>query len=297
MIRTFLTLGLLFYTGMIFSQTVSDPADTLKYWKTGGQIGLAFSQVSLTNWAAGGENSLSANGLLRLTAIYTKNKSVWDSYFLAGYGLMKQGDRALIKNDDRMELFSKYGYQAGKSWYYTGVINFRSQFGKGYSDPFEQTTKISDFFSPAYLTASLGMDYKPNQYFAIFISPATLKMTFVNDDSLSTAGAYGVDPGENFRAEGGGFVKAIFKKDSLIKNVNLSTTVDLFSNYFDHPERIDVNWEVFIAMKLTRLLTVTLNTQLLYDYDIKFANEENPLMLEERVQFKEVFGLGLSYNF
>ncbi|HLF32948.1 MAG TPA: DUF3078 domain-containing protein [Cyclobacteriaceae bacterium] len=295
--QTFCTLAFLFYAGFVFAQDTANPADTTKFWKTGGQIGLSFSQVSLTNWAAGGENSLSTNGLLRLTAVYTKDRSVWDSYILAGYGFSKQGDRNFIKNDDRMELFSKYGYQAGKTWYYTAVINFRSQFTPGYSNPYEQVTRISDFFSPAYLTASLGMDYKPNEFFSVFISPATLKMTVVNDDSLSAAGAYGVDSLKTFRGEGGGFVKVIFKKDNLIKNVNLSTTLDLFSNYFNNPEKIDVNWEVFIAMKVTKLLTVTLNTQLLYDYDIRFADENDPLILEDKVQFKEVFGLGLAYSY
>jgi hypothetical protein len=297
--RTLLSLVFLFFSSIVFSQNQdSIAADTIKYWKAGGQIGLAFSQVSLTHWASGGQNSFSGNGILRLTATYTKNKSSWDSYILTGYGIMQQGDGKWIKNDDKLELFSKYGYKAGKSWYYSGMLNFRSQFTPGYNNPQEATEKNSDFFSPAYLMSSIGMDFKPNDQFALLLSPITSKLTIVLDDSLSQIGAYGVPKGEKLRSEFGGFIKMIYKKDNLIKNVNLATTLDLFSNYLEHPERVDVNWEVFIAMKVTKLLTVTLNTQLIYDYDIKFIEIENTLPVEKtEVQFKEVLGLGLSYNF
>jgi hypothetical protein len=296
--RTFLLSAIIFYATQLLAQVQPVASDTVKYWKTGGQIGLAFSQVSLTNWAAGGQNSFSGNGLFRINARYSRDKSEWDSYLLTGYGVMKQGDGNLIKNDDKLELFSKYGYKAGKAWYYSGVMNFKSQFAPGYENPQEATNLISDFFSPAYLIASIGMDFKPNSEFSLYLSPVTSRFTFVLNDSLSLKGAYGVKPGEKMRSEFGGFIKIIYKKDNLLKNVNLATTLDLFSNYLDHPERVDVNWELFIAMKVNKLLTVTLNTQLIYDYDIKFKEIENGLTVEKpKVQFKEIFGLGLSYNF
>jgi hypothetical protein len=296
--RTFIMSALIFFASHLVAQDQPVPLDTVRYWKTGGQIGLAFSQVSLTNWAAGGQNSFSGNGLFRFNARYSKKMSEWDSYILTGYGVMKQGNGKLIKNDDKLELFSKYGYKAGKSWYYSGVLNFKSQFAPGYENPQEMTNKISDFFSPAYLIASIGMDFKPNGNFSLYLSPVTSRFTFVLNDSLSGAGAYGVTPGKKLRNEFGGFIKVIYKKDNLIKNVNLGTTLDLFSNYLDHPERIDVNWELFIAMKVNKLLTVTLNTQLIYDYDIKFKEINNGVTENKpKVQFKEIFGLGLSYSF
>jgi hypothetical protein len=295
--RTFFMLALIFYASLIFAQDQAVPTDTVKYWKISGQIGLAFSQVNLTNWAAGGQNSFSGNGLFRIVARYTRYKSSWDSYILTGYGLIKQGSSKLIKNDDKLEFFTKYGYKTGKSWYFSGVLNFKSQFAPGYDNPQEAKNKISDFFSPACLTTSIGMDYKPNDQFALFLSPLTSKLTFVREDSLKTA--YGVSLDKNFRSEFGGFLKMIYKKDNLIKNVNLATTLDLFTNYLDHPERVDVSWELFIAMKVNKLLTVTLNTQLIYDYDIKFKEMDiNGATVEkEKVQFKEILGLGLSYNF
>jgi hypothetical protein len=39
-------------------------ADTVMGWKRGGVIALNLAQTSLTNWAAGGQNSAAVNGLL-----------------------------------------------------------------------------------------------------------------------------------------------------------------------------------------------------------------------------------------
>jgi hypothetical protein len=68
--------------------------DSTEGWKKGGVISLNLSQTSLTNWAAGGQNALSANGLASLFANYKKGKSVWASSLDVGYGILKQGKDA-----------------------------------------------------------------------------------------------------------------------------------------------------------------------------------------------------------
>jgi hypothetical protein len=42
-----------------FASFAEEVADTVKYWKRSGVFGANFSQVSLTNWAAGGQSSMS----------------------------------------------------------------------------------------------------------------------------------------------------------------------------------------------------------------------------------------------
>jgi hypothetical protein len=152
--------------------------------------------------------------------------------------------------------------------------------------------------SPAYLSVSLGMDYKPSDNFSLFISPLTGKMTFVMDDSLSNVGAFGVDPGSTFRPEFGGYIKMVFKYD-VMENVSLQTKFDLFSNYIENPENIDVTWDVLVAMKVNDYLTATITTNLIYDddIDITIENDDGTESLRPAVQFKEMFALGLSYKF
>lgn len=266
-------------------------------WKKGGMGGLTFSQVSLSNWAAGGENSVSGNLMVNLFANYKKDKLTWDNSFDLGYGLLKQGDLGLRKSDDKIEFDSKLGQYAFENWYYSALINFKTQMLTGYeysNDANIDDIKISNFMAPAYLTIALGMDYKPTDNFSLLISPATGKVTFVNDDDLSAAGAFGVDPGETSRAEFGGFVKAQFKAD-IMENVNLLTKIDLFSNYMDNPQNIDLNWELLLTMKINEYLSANLSTQMIYDDDIKIANDDGTA--SPKLQFKEVFGVGLSYKF
>jgi len=89
--------------------------DTTMGWKTGGIIAINLSQTSMTNWAAGGQNSLSTNGIISAFANYQKDKSVWVNSLDIGYGLLKQGkDASYRKTDDKIDFLSKYGREAFK---------------------------------------------------------------------------------------------------------------------------------------------------------------------------------------
>jgi len=284
-------------------------ADTVSGWKTGGVVGFNFAQTSLTNWAAGGENSLAVNGMFSAFANYKKGKSVWDNTIDLGYGLVKQGSDDFKKTDDKIDFLSKYGKEAFKDFYYAALFNFKTQMTTGYNYNQDGTkTKISNLFAPAYITLALGMDFKPNAYFSAFLAPLTAKFTFVTDPELSNLGAFGVDPGETVKSEIGGYIRAIYSKNDfkaeLLKNVSFTTKIDLFSNYLDKPQNIDVNWEVLLAFKVNKYLNVNFNTQLIYDDNIMIMNDRNGNGIVEAgegskslVQFKEIFGVGLSYKF
>jgi hypothetical protein len=271
--------------------------DSASVWKTGGVSTLNFSQVSFENWAAGGENSYSLNGIFSLHANYKKDRTTWENSLDIGYGIIKQGNRGLRKTDDKFEITSKYGYKSSSNWYYSGAFSFKTQFDKGYKYDDEAGTKtqISEFMAPAYMLLSVGMDYKPSDHFTLLISPVTGKSTFVLNDSLSNKGAFGVEPGEKMRNEFGGFLKIGYNKE-IWGNVSLNTKIEFFSNYLEQPQNVDVNWEMLISMKINEYLSANLNTQLIYDDDINYIDdsgkEHGP-----RVQLKEVFGVGFSYKF
>ena len=292
--------------------------DTTQGWKYGGVFGLNFSQVSLTNWAAGGQSSVSLNGLLDVFANYKKGSSAWDNNLTLGYGEVKQGDADWIKSDDRILFTSKYGRKATKNWYYAGLFNFKSQFAPGYSDPAE-TVVISDFMAPGYLLGAIGMDYKPNDNFTMFISPVTAKLTYVGIQNLADAGAFGVDAaefdattgekikdGKNSRLEVGGYFRMLYKQQ-LMKNVNFQTNLDVFSNYSEEPSHLDINWDNLLSMKVNKYITTTISTSLIYDHDIEITEKKsdgtdkldesgNPI-IGPRTQFKYVLAVGFQYKF
>ena len=296
--KILLILSIAMISFITYAQDAVD-ADTL--WKFSGTTSLNVSQLSLTNWAAGGDNSVSGNALINLSANYATDKTSWENKIILGFGLIKQGDDPMRKSDDQFDFASKLGLKATEKWFYTALLGFNTQFAEGYDNPGEDDRlKISNFMAPGYLSFSLGMDYKPSEAFSLFLSPLSSKFTFVLDDDLSAQGTFGLDPGQKTRAEFGAYIKMTFKKE-ILKNVTLDTKIDLFSNYLDHPQYVDVNWDLQLSFKVNEYLSASLLTQLIYDYDIKFGEDTTGDgvndTFSEKVQFKELFGLGLTYSF
>lgn len=275
------------------------PADSTKHWTKGGIVSLNFSQVSLTNWVAGGKSSASGTAFANLFAKYQKDRTSWENSLDLGYGILKEEDSKMIKSDDKIDFSSKYGYQATGKLYYSVLFNFRSQFTNGYKYP-DRETPISKFLAPGYFTLAIGMDYKPNEHFSLFFSPLTGKLTVVGDDELSDAGAFGVDPGKTARWEMGAYLKTAVKYE-VVKNVTFESKFDIFSNYLDQPQNMDIHWDVMINMKVNEYLSANLVTNLIYDNDIKIPiDKDNDGVIEAtgpRIQFKELFGVGLNVKF
>jgi hypothetical protein len=273
--------------------------DSSDGWKTGGVVMVNFSQTSLTNWAQGGDNSLSGNGMVNLFANYKKGSLTWDNTLGLGYGLLRQGSETR-KSDDKIDLSTKVGKAASTHWYYAGLLNFKTQFRPGYNYP-NDSVVISNFMAPAYFVAAVGMDYRFKKHLSVFISPLSGRLTIVNNKKMADAGAFGVDPavyqngimianGKRSRQEFGGYVKIAFQKD-IMSNVNLTTKVDAFSNYLRKPENIAVNWELLLSLKVNKYIGASVATQLIYDDAVKYK-DKGP-----RIQFKEVIGVGFSYKF
>jgi hypothetical protein len=281
-------------------------ADTLQGWKTGGVVLVSLAQTSLTNWASGGEKSFSVNGVFSAFANYKRKTVAWDNSLDMGYGLLKQGkESSFKKTDDKIDFLSKYGKEAFKNFYYAALLNFKSQMSPGYNYP-NDSVKISNFLAPGYLLGAIGMDFKPNAYFSAFISPATAKFTFVRDHTLSDAGAFGVDSGKMVKSEMGGYLRVIYSKNDFknefLKNISFTTKIDLYSNYLDKPQNIDVSWETLIAMKVNKYISVNFSTHLLYDDNTKIKVDRNKdgildALPGSRIQFKEILGVGISYKF
>lgn len=274
--------------------------DTIVGWTRSALIGLNLTQTSLTNWAAGGQNSLAGNGLLSLTGTYKSGRGMWENTLDIGYGGIKQGKNApWWKTDDKIDFTSKYGRNLAGNWYLAALINFKTQLVPGFNYP-NDTIKISDFLAPGYLIAGLGMNYAPDTNFTIFIAPLTGKVTLINDQKLADAGAFGVTPGEKIRTEFGSYIRFLYRK-SIMENILFLSKLDMFSNYLNNPENIDINWEVLLGMKINKFFSATVSTQLIYDNDIDIAVDTNDDGVKDkagpRTQFKEILAVGFSYQF
>jgi hypothetical protein len=273
------------------------PPDSVpKRWLIRGSGSIAFTQAAFSNWASGGQNSLGLTSYLNFKANYRKGKHVWANTVDLGYGFNLQGKGSTAvfnKTNDKIELTTAYGFELHKKWYLTLLANFRSQFASGYNYP-DDSTVISKFLAPGYLVAGVGISYTPANWFYLYISPASGRFTFVNDSALSAAGAFGVEKGKKLRKEFGAYLRTDFNKD-LAKNINLSTTLELFTDYFHNFGSIDVNWSFLLSMKVNKWLAASIQTQLIYDEDIMIQTDPTE-PAGPRTQFKELFGIGLTYN-
>lgn len=296
-----------FFATATFAQ---NSATDTTYWRIGGTSSLTFSQVSLTNWAAGGQNSVAVNSNFSIFANRVKGRGKWENSMDLAYGLIKQGNAGFSKSDDLINLVTKYSYlinQDNSRWFFSALMDFRTQFYEGVD---EDGNYISNFMAPGYLTIGLGVSYDPSEKLSFSYQPLTGKFTFVRDQDLANQGAYGVDAavlandgvtileeGKKARAEFGSFFRAKYKNDIF------ESKLELFTGYTENQGEIDVNWQNALVLPLTKVLSANVFTQLIYDKDIEIGVDDNSNgTLEEdeikpRVQFKSVLGVGLTYKF
>ena len=266
--------------------------DSGNTWKTGGIFNLNIGQGSQSNWSAGGDDfSFSITSYFGLYAFYKKEKYSWDNTLDLNYGLVNTSSQGTRKNDDRIDFLSKVGYDLKPKLSLTTLFNFHTQFSKGFNYTGSDSAELlSDFFSPAYVLLSLGLDYKPADGLSIFVSPITSRWIIISNDSLSAKGAYGVDPGEKIKNEVGAFASVTYLKD-LNKTITYNGRLDLFSNYGHNPQNVDVMMNNKFTAKLSKILSASLGLDLIYDDDVKLFGKNND---SPAWQLKSLIGVGLS---
>jgi len=267
-------------------------------WTLKGDGSVGFTQTSLSNWAKGGESALTALIISKYTANYSKKKVKWENSAEFRYGVSKSKSRGLEKNDDKIEIQSRFGLSAFKKWYYSAESNFRTQMANGYAYP-DKVNPISAFMAPGFLTFSLGLDYKPNKDFSLFLSPLTSKTTYIRDTVLIKPEKYGLLPGTNRLWEPGMIIKANWHK-KLAENINYDTKGEFFNNYKYPFQKIAVEWEQVLLMQVNRFINVRVMTQMIYDYNTKFPvyNAAGTVTGQKpKLQFEELFTIGFAYKF
>jgi hypothetical protein len=249
-------------------QKVKDIAADSLPWKLKASLGAGLTQVSLTNWSGGGQNTVTIRGLALASADYADGAFSWDNDADLGYSLTKLGSQEFRKNDDRIILTSKASMKQTEGLRYTALLDFRTQFAVGYN--FDQQNAdstnflvISNLLSPAYLTAAVGAEWTPYPQLRMLISPLSSRSIFVLDDELSAVGAYGVDPGRNIKTDVGALLNATIDWE-IVENVQWKSRFNAFCRY-DAPDLWIVTVENAFLMKVNSFLNVGLLTDLFYD--------------------------------
>jgi hypothetical protein len=281
---------LVFLTGNAIAQDTEElaKADT-SYWLKEISGGLNLNQASFSdNWQGGGVNSIAIGTFLFGRANYTKDMVTWDNTMDFVYGVVKNKGKEARKSNDRIYLDSKVGYKLSENWNYFFAVNFLSQFAPGYTFTDTEKILISKFANPAFLTSSLGFEYKPNDEFSLRLSPLSPRWTFVTDKDLylNVPNNYGVEIGKTVRQEWLAFSVLMDWNKSLSENLTLIMRYQMFGNYETLAfKTIDHRLDVGLTAKVSNLINVSLTAQSIYDID-----------QDSKVQFSQGLALGIAFK-
>lgn len=283
-------------------------------WIQKNRVSLDISEVTFVNWSSGGSNSIS--GLLGLNSSlnYDRQNFFWKNSGKIRYGVNKQEAQTLRKTEDILEIDSKMGYRKDSltNWFFSGHLNFKSQFTNGYNYP-NKETPISKFMAPGYMFIGAGAEYgKDFEKFSFYFSPLTVKTTFVLDEALANKGAFGVEPaiydidgnlirsGQRIRNEVGILVSHFFETE-MFENIKISTKLSLYTDYIDSFGNVDVDWLVAFDFKVNQFVRASLSSHLKYDDDIKISTptgiDGEYVERGAKVQWKQLLGIGVTINF
>ena len=282
-----------------------------------GNYGLNINQLALSNWAAGGENSATGKAFANFSLVY--HKRTFEQKFIGAFafGISRYADKRIEKQDDKIDLTYSVSLNSKTQWNLSMVATFNTQFADGYKYP-NDSTVISSFLAPGYLTLSAGYSYKTkNDRFQLFLSPLAGKVTFVMNQDLADLGSFGVQkgyydqdslwiPGENVAASVG--VNAIINyRQPIGKNITYITSLNVFYNYTEHRNddllRLDFNWENTVNFVISKHLTTMLFVHLKYDHNTTFPvyaeidGVETVVDNVPKLQIKESLGIAFVHNF
>lgn len=290
-------------------------SDSIPLWTKVNRATLDINEVAFVNWNAGGTNSISGLLGVELERNYKKDHLVWENRAFGRYGLNKQQEQKLRKTDDILEVHSRFGYRKDtiSNWYYSANFSFKTQFANGYNYSNSDSKAISKFMAPAYVFLGVGTVYGEHiEAFSAYLSPLTLKSTFVLDERLADAGSFGVTPakfdtegnkiseGERSRHEVGILVTSAFERQ-MFKNISVKNLVSFYTDYLNDFGNVDVDWELYFDFKVNEYVRASMGSHLKYDNDVKTVVEdettEESIQEGSKVQWKQLLGVGVSVAF
>lgn len=294
--RSIVALSLFLVTAFSFAQTgekelinktsaaEAKAKDTTNMgWKRGGNFVFLFNQSAFNNdWRAGGTSNMAGNIGVNYDFNYKTPEMIWDNKCIAAYGLNKLKGADVQKSDDRFEFTSLLGKKASGYWFYSGFVNFKTQFDSGND---ATGNKISHFFSPAYLQAGPGMLWKKSDNLKVNFAPATARMIFVHPHFTQLDAAFGVDQGDSSRFEFGAGIQGYYKFN-VMENISWENILNLYANYLENPQNVDIDYQANLVMKVNKYISTNISFQAIYDDNAVGA-----------FQIREVFGLGVNYTF
>ncbi len=271
-------------------------------WLSGGGFGVDLGQLLQINpKVGGGENRLGIGGAISYFAKYKKGLLRFDNIGSLNLSVIKLGTGILAstasiakvkqpfqKSVDELRLNSRLGYKASANskFAYAVDFGFLSQFtptyrgtdNKNYIRQFNtgtiNTSIVSKFFSPAYITLAPGIDYNPQENLSFFLAPFGYKSVIVADKDIARLNIHGNkwNSPEDFKLSDnqvGGLLKCIYTGKYAKDKISHNSTLTLFSNYLHNPQNVDLDWINQFGFNIYKGFEISLWSDIFYDDDVK----------------------------
>lgn len=278
--KYFITTILLIIPTILFAETDSLPKSN---WSTSAITGLNISQIALSNWTQGGDNSLAWTFHGKVDVLYASNPWVLKNNLKLAFGRTKLGSAEFRTNDNEIYLESVLTYDI--AWvvnpFFSNTV--RTVISNGYNYAKTPVLQTAKFFDPGYITQSLGFSYSKDKLFSSRLGVA-LQETFADQfahlyvDDVKT-----LDKIERFKLETG--IESVTEGSySFAENMLASSKVRLFSR-FNSLDVWDVRWDNTISAQINKYFNTNLNVLLIYEKSQSL-----------RTQIKEALQFGVTYT-
>jgi len=278
-------------------------------WKLGALFTVTAGQGGSRNWTPGAERfSFLGSARMNLYAKFKDGKHSWESLADLAYGMVNTTSLGIRKSQDKIDVVSKYGYSVHSKVDIGAWFNVRTQFSDGFDYSESPKRRISGVMAPGYITLAAGFDCKPfTDNFSIFVSPVMARLVVVTNRPYSfsyqggvkpdgtpettLASRYGVDPVRKVDGQVGAMVSVGYHKKDLVKNVDIRSRADVFSNYLNNAQNFDVFLNNLVIMRVNNWLQVNYGFDVIYDDD---QRQFGPLKNKPATQLHTMLGVGVA---
>jgi hypothetical protein len=260
-------------------------------WQYKALSQLQFSESAISkNWYQGGYSNLAVLGILSGQLTYDDKKCIqWDNTaeWRLGFNSVA-GDtiHSLSTNDDVLKINSKLGIKAGGNFFYSGSVDFSTQFFNSYNG-LNSTVLKTSFLTPIRLNIGVGLDYKYQKIFSLMLSPFSYKYIYVSDNVNVNPNLFGVKTGQKVLSEIGSAFKATFCYP-VTKEVQVDSKLSFYTNY----QKVEIDWEIVANMTINRFLSTRISFNPRYDNTVIMAQGQSA-----QIQYKQLLSVGFSHKF
>jgi hypothetical protein len=294
-------------------QTENTSSDTAKRWLFNGGLGLDLAAILLIHPRVGeGESKINAGGLFNFTLNYQHKNLLWNNRGSLQLSLSQEEHDDWSKSADAIQLNSQIGIRLKGKWYAAFMADVQTQLLSTYDNKYiTQSDTVprklsSKFFAPATIKLAPGILYKPNDHFNLLLSAVSTKSLIIADNGLASQGDVGLGTGnlgnqwnsptdyQTITTQVGAELRAQYQNKFEGDKVIVSSVLDLYSNYLDHPENVAIEWFSTLDIVLFKSFSVSIKSDWYYDHNVPVHISTLSTALGRSVSVRN--GFYLKYN-